>query len=48
MKATVKHYIVSAACSVREIQARSKDEACEIFKRQVKAFISNSDKIRVQ
>lgn len=47
MKATVKFYRVSAACSVREINARSKKEAIEIFKKQVKGFISDSDKIIV-
>lgn len=47
MKAAVKLYRVSAACSVREINARSKKEAIEIFKKQVKGLISESDKITV-
>lgn len=47
MKATIKTYIVSAACSTREIQARSKKEAVQIFKNQVSAFISDNDKIKV-
>lgn len=45
MKAIVKNYIVSAACSKREIQARNKKEAISIFKTQVKGLISENDKI---
>lgn len=47
MKAIIKLYRVSAACSVREINARSEKEVIEIFKKQVKNLISENDKITV-
>lgn len=45
---TVKTYKVSTLTSSREIQARSKKEAIEIFKNQLKGFVSKSDKIKVE
>lgn len=42
---TMKHYRLSAAASVRDIQARNKKEAIEAFKKQVAPFISKNDKI---
>jgi hypothetical protein len=45
---TVKIYKVSTATSSREIQARSRKEAIEIFKRQLKGYVSDTDKIKVQ
>ena len=45
---TVKIYKVSTLTSSREIQARSKKEAIEIFKSQLKGLISKSDKINVE
>ena len=45
MKA-IKIYVVSTKFSKREIQARNKKEAKEIFKSQLKGFYSN-EKIAV-
>lgn len=45
---TVKIYKVSTATSSREIQARSKNEAIGIFRRQLKGYVSDTDKIKVQ
>lgn len=45
MTTTIKLYRVSAAASVREVNARSKKEAVEIFKKQVKGLISESGRI---
>lgn len=43
-----KLYKVSSAFSTREINARSKKEAIEIFKRDLKALISENDKIEIK
>lgn len=48
MKTTTKLYKVSTTFSSREINARSKNEAIEIFKSQLKGQISESDKITVK
>ena len=45
---TVKIYKVSTLTSSREIQARSKKEAIEIFKAQLKGFVSETEKIKVE
>ena len=48
MKPKVKLYKVSTQFSSREINARSKSEAIQIFKAQIKGLISGSDKIAVK
>lgn len=48
MKAKVKLYKVSTQFSSREINARSKSEAIQLFKAQMKGLISDSDKITVK
>ena len=48
MKTKVKLYKVSTQFSSRELNARSKKEAIQLFKAQMKTLISNSDKIVVK
>ena len=45
---TVKNYTVSTDFSKRNIQARSKKEAIELFKLQLGVLISANDKITVR
>jgi len=42
-----KIYKVSTDFSIREIIARNKQEAIEIFKRQIKGLISENDTIKI-
>lgn len=48
MKQTTKNYKVSTFFSTREIQTRTKKEAINIFKSQLKGLVSESDKISVK
>lgn len=48
MKAKIKLYKVSTYFSSRDILARNKKEAVEIFKSELKNLISKSDKIIVK
>ena len=43
-----KLYKVSSAFSTREVNARNKKEAIEIFKRDLKTLISENDKIEIK
>jgi hypothetical protein len=43
-----KLYKVSSAFSSREINARSKKEATEIFRKELKTLISENDKIEIR
>lgn len=43
-----KLYKVSSTFSTREINARSKKEAIEIFKRDLKTLINENDKIEIK
>jgi len=45
---SIKQYKVSTLFSSREINARNKKEAIQIFKNQLKNFVSNDDKITVK
>lgn len=47
MKATVKNYKASSGFSTREIQARNKKEAIEMFKFQMRGYITKNDRITV-
>nr|DAT27610.1 MAG TPA: hypothetical protein [Caudoviricetes sp.] len=44
----MKLYKVSTSFSHREINARNKKEAINIFKAQMKTLISSNDKIKVE
>lgn len=48
MKRTVKIYVVSTNFSSREIQARNKKEAVALFRSQLGAFVSDTDKITIR
>ena len=43
-----KIYVVSTNFSRREIQARSRKEAIEMFRRQLGNYVSDTDKITVE
>ena len=44
----MKTYIVSTTFSSRQIQARNKKEAIQLFKQQLRGLISDNDKITVR
>ena len=48
MNATIKLFKVSTIFSSREVNARSKKEAIDIFKSQMRVLVSASDKITVK
>lgn len=48
MKATIKTYIVTSGISRREIKARNKKEAAQLFRQQLKGVISEKDKVIVK